>query len=219
MRTVVFDRGGRVLLDRHARGSGTTELPAGTAQAVLVGTGPVAARATAGVEPDTTLLAVGPRSFLAPGCVVTAGTPLASVVRALDAVPGAELFEGTRRVDVSFGKTAKAATLVIRVVPVVERPGPAERQVRWRAIGATLGIWSPSSAPTGSRSRCGARRTPWRLEVDLGPEWRLDGIALVPGSAKPLVAQLRRGGGRDLVDDAIAPATGLVTKVNVEARA
>ena len=151
---------------------------------------------------------------------MTAGTPLASVVRALDAVPGAELFEGTRRVDVSFGKTAKAATLVIRVVPVVERPGPAERQVRWRAIGATLRDLVPVVGPDRVTLTMAAHaESPWRLEVDLGPEWRLDGIALVPGSAKPLVAQLRRGGGRDLVDDAIAPATGLVTKVNVEARA
>ena len=135
-------------------------------------------------------------------------------------MPGAELFAGSRRVDVTFRAIVKAATLVIRVVPVVERPGPADRQVRWRAIGATLRDLVPVVGPDRVSLTMAVRADgPWRLEVDLGPEWRLDGIAVVPGGTEPLVAQLRRGRGRDLVDDAIAPATGLVTKVNVEARA
>jgi hypothetical protein len=219
VRTIAFDRGGGVLLDRHARGAGALELPAGTAQAVLVGTARAGASTAAGVERDTTLLAVSPRSFLAPGCVVTTRTPLRTAVRALDGMPGAELFAGARRVDVEFRGIDKAAALVIRVVPVVERPGPAERQVRWRAIGATLRDLVPVVGPDRVTLTMAAHSNgPWRLEIDLGPEWRLDGIALVPSGTERLVAQLRRGGGRDLVDDAIAPANGLVTTVKVEAR-
>ncbi|MCV7221236.1 DUF6603 domain-containing protein [Mycolicibacterium elephantis] len=219
VRTVAFDGGGGVLLDRHARGGGALKLPAGTTTAVLVGTGSAAAHATAGVDSDTTLLAVSPRSFVAPGCVVTTRTPLHTVVHALDGMPGAELFAGARSVDVAFRATKKAAVLVIRVVPLVERPGPAERQVRWRAIGARLRDLVPVvGADAVSLTMAVTADRAWRLEVDLGPEWRLDGIAVVPGGTDRLVAELRRGAGRDLVDDAIAPPDGL-TKVNVEARA
>ncbi|MDA4107835.1 DUF6603 domain-containing protein [Mycolicibacterium holsaticum] len=220
VRTVAFDRAGGVVLDRHARGAGSLKLPASTATVAFIGSGSAAAPATAGVEPDTALLAVNPRSFLAPGCVVTTRTPLHTAVRALDGMPGAELFAGARSVDVSFQALKKAAALIIRVVPVVERPGPAERQVRWRAIGARLRDLVPVvGADAVSLTMAVAADRAWRLEIDLGPEWRLDGIAVVPGGTEALVAQLRRGGGRDLVDDAIAPPSELVTKVNVEARA
>lgn len=219
VRTVAFDRSGDVILDRHARGAGTVKLPRGTARTLLLGAGPAAARMSAGVTRDTTLLAVDARSFVAPGAVVTSRTPMRSEIHALDALPGAELFAASRCLDIRFGATPRAAVLVLRVVPEVTEPGPAEEQVRWRAVGAHLRDLVPVIGPDlVTLTMAVAADSGWRLEVDLGPEWRLDGVAVLPGSVKQTVTQARSGQQMELVDDAIAPIGAAVTKVNVEAR-
>lgn len=220
LRTVVFDHDGAVLLDRHARGSGELPLPVGAATAVLIGTGSAPAYSTAGIEPDTTLLATGPRSFLAPDCVVRSLTPLPVQVRALDSLPGAAVFAGSRRLELSFRAVKKSAALVIRVTAAVAQPGPVQQQLRWRAVGATLRDLIPVVGPDNVTLTMAVHTEhPWWLDIDLGPDWLLDGVALVPGGTERLRTELRRGAHRGLVDDAMAPADKNVTKVTVEARA
>lgn len=219
VRTVAFDSDGAVLLDRHARGAGALTLPPATATTVLIGAGRAAAPAAAGIEPDTTLLAVGPRTFLAPGCVVRTLTPLPTPVDALDSAPGATLLGGSRRLTISFGPVKKTAVLVIRVIPTVEKPESVQRQLRWRAVGATLRDLVPVVGPDlASLTMAVHADGPWQLDIDLGPQWQLDGIALVPGGTDRLRAEIRRGGGRGLVDDSIPPDSRADTKVTVEAR-
>jgi hypothetical protein len=62
--------------------------------------------------------------------------------------------------------------------------------------------------------------SPWSVTVDVGPEWRLDGIVFVPRAARLVVADLLRNSNWDLVDDSmpVHPRT-LATSVSLEATA
>jgi hypothetical protein len=61
---------------------------------------------------------------------------------------------------------------------------------------------------------------PWSVTVDVGPEWRLDGIVFVPRAVRLVIADLLRDGNWDLVDDSmpVHPRT-LATSVSLEATA
>ena len=61
---------------------------------------------------------------------------------------------------------------------------------------------------------------PWSVTVDVGPEWRLDGIVFVPRSARLVIADLQRRGNWDLVDDTMpVHPRSLSTSVSLEATA
>lgn len=110
--------------------------------------------------------------------------------------------------------------MVITVVPTLEHPGPAAEQVRWVARGATFGSFVPVVA-AGRVAFVMPVRAPerWVLTVDLGPDWRLGGVAYVPRTRDSVVESLRTSADWDLVDDAMPPlgaAEGLRTRADVE---
>jgi hypothetical protein len=220
VRTVALDRGGRVLLDRHERGGGALKIAPGAARIAMVGTGAAGPGGPSGVERSTTLAAISPRAFLAPGCVITTRAGLGVPVHPLDGVPGAVLFARANHVRLTFRESrARAATLVIRLAPLVEKPGPVDKRVRWRAVGARLrDLDTVIGAERVALTMSVVANTAWDLEIDLGPEWRLDGVAVTPRRPEALRADLRRGGQRPLVDDALPPppAARPVTKASLE---
>jgi hypothetical protein len=59
---------------------------------------------------------------------------------------------------------------------------------------------------------------PWSVTLDVGPEWRLDGVVFLPRAARLVIADLQRSRVWDLVDDAMPPpARSLSTSVTLEA--
>ena len=223
VRVVALDRGGNVLVDSYTKGKGAHDLPRGTGRLVTVGAGAAPAPSTWGVERDTTLLAITRGVFLAPGCVVSSLTPLGRDIRPLDGLPGATLFEACARIRLDVGQaTDERRALVIRVVPLVDRPDPASEQVRWRATGALLRDLAPVVSPDGATFVMAVQSEgAWSLDIDLGPQWQLDAVAVVPRTAREVVADLRQGSRGPLIDDAVPPppARKNATKVGVQVRA
>lgn len=221
LRVVLLNRSGTVVHDAYERGTTAVKLARGVARALLVGEGLAAAPTALGVERETVLLATTSRQFLAPGCVVSVLSAFDVDVEPLDSLPGAELFEFGSTFRVEFAAPAREeGTLVLKVTPTVERPGPAAEQVRWLGAGAQF----RSLAPVVSAGRVAlvmAVRAPaaWSVDVDLGPEWRLDGVVFLPRTSREVVADLRRNATWDLVDDAMPPhRRGLATSARVEVR-
>ena len=59
---------------------------------------------------------------------------------------------------------------------------------------------------------------PWSVTVDVGPEWRIDGIVFVPRTARVVTADLQRDPRWDLVDDSMpVHPRSLATSVSLEA--
>ncbi len=222
VRTIVLDAGGHVVSDRHRRGKAAVPLGPRTATVLLIGAGTTPAPTVAGLEPETTLLALRPGLYAGPGCVVRTPASADLTVRATDSLPGAEVFATAQHLWLSMAVAfPKEGTLVLRVVPTVERPGSAAEQVRWRTSDAVLRGLTPVVA-SGRVAFVMGLRAPgaWELEVDLGPDWRLAGVAAVPRAARTVVAELSRRGEWDLVDDAIPDhPRSLTSEIRLEARA
>jgi hypothetical protein len=219
-RAVVFSRGGAVLSDAYTRGASTLRLPRGASQALVIGEGLVEAPSTAGIERESILLVAGRGQFVGHGCVATVSTPFDLEVQAMDSLPGAELFEYARTMRVSFASAARQdGTFVLKLTPAVERPGPAAEQVRWLGEGAQFRGMTPVVAPGRVALVMAVRApAPWSVTVDVGPEWRLDGVVFVPRASRLVIADLQRSRAWDLVDDAMPPqAHRLFTSVTLEA--
>jgi hypothetical protein len=221
-RAIVFDRGGAVVLDTYARGPSALKLPRGAAQAVLIGEGVLPAPTTLGIERESILLAVGSRRFVGHGCVAAVSSYFDLDVKPMDSLPGAELFEHAATLSVSFASAAREeGAFVLKLTPAVERPGPAAEQVRWLGEGAQFRSMTPVVAAGRVALVMSVRApSPWSVTVDVGPEWRLDGVVFVPRAARLVVADLQRNANWDLVDDAmpVHPRT-LSTSVSLEATA
>lgn len=219
-RTLVFSRGGSVVLDTYARGASTIKLPRGAAKALLIGEGALSAPTTAGIERESVLLAVGSRQFAGHGCVVVVTSRFDLNVSPMDSLPGAEIFEHASTLRVKFANGAREeGTFVLKVSPTVERPAPAVEQVRWLAEGAQFRSMTPVVA-AGRMALVMAVRAPgpWAVTVDVGPEWRVDGIVFVPRAARVVVADLHRDDRWDLVDDSMpVHPRSLTTSVSLEA--
>jgi hypothetical protein len=222
VRVVLLSRSGSVVHDGYERGTAALKVPRGVATALLIGEGMAAAPTTLGVERETILLAAGSRQFLGHGCVVRVLSSFDVNVQALDSLPGAELFDFGTTFRVAFPSPGRdEGTLVLKVSPTVERPGPAAEQVRWLGAGAQFRSLVPVIG-AGRVALVMAVRAPaaWSVDVDLGPEWRLDGVVLVPRASRLVVADLDRNANWDLVDDAMPPVRrGLSTSVSVEVKA
>ena len=143
-------------------------------------------------------------------------------VKPMDSLPGAELFEHATTLRVSFANPARdEGSFILKLTPAVERPAPAAEQVRWLAEGAQFRTMTPVVA-AGRVALVMAVRAPapWSVTVDVGPEWRLDGIVFVPRVSRLVIADLQRGGNWDLVDDAMpVHPRSLSTSVSLEATA
>ena len=219
-RAILFDRGGAVLLDTYTRGTTALKLPRGSAQALLVGEGNATAPATAGIERESVLLAAGSRQFVGHGCVAAVSSYFDFDVKPMDSLPGADLFEHATTLRVSFASAAREeGTFVLKVAPAVDRPGPAAEQVRWLGEGAQFRNLTPVVAPGRVALVMSVRApSPWSVTVDVGPEWRLEGIVFVPRPARLVIAGLQRDASWDLVDDSMpVHAKSLSTSVSLEA--
>jgi Family of unknown function (DUF6603) len=221
-RTIVFDRGGAVVLDTYTRGTSALKLPRGAARALVIGEGVATAPTTLGIERESIVLAVGSRQFAGHGCVASVSSYFDLDVNPMDSLPGAELFEHAATLRVSFANAAREeGAFILKLTPAVERPGPAAEQVRWMGEGAQLRSMTPVVAAGRVALVMSVRApAPWSVTVDVGPEWRLDGIVFVPRAARLVIADLLRDSNWDLVDDSmpVHPRT-LATSVSLEATA
>jgi len=116
---------------------------------------------------------------------------------------------------------SNSGAFVLKLTPTVERPAPAAEQVRWLGEGAQFRSMTPVvSAGRVALVMAVRAPAPWSVTVDVGPEWRLDGIVFVPRAARLVVADLIRGGSWDLVDDSMpVHPRSLSTSVSLEATA
>src|SRR5262245_47258871 len=221
-RAIVFDRGGAVVLDTYASGTAALKLPRGASQALLIGEGVVPAPITLGIERESILLAVGSRQFVGHGCVAAVSSSFDLNVRPMDSLPGAELFERASTLRVSFANAVREeGAFVLKLTPAVARPGPAAEQVRWLGEGAQFRSMTPVVGAGRVALVMSVRApSPWSVTVDVGPEWKLDGIVFVPRAPRLVVTDLQRSDDWDLVDDAmpVTPKT-LSTSVILEATA
>lgn len=218
-RAVVFDRSGAVVADTTTRGSAALKLPPGAARAVLIGEGRSNELTAIGVERESILLAVGSRQFVGHGCVIGVCSGFDLNVSPMDSLPGSELFEHASMLHVSFASGVRqGGALVLKLVPAVDRPGPAAEQVRWMSEDASLKSLIPVVAPGRAAFVMTARATSaWSVTVDIGPEWKFDGIVFVPRSARLVAADMQRDPNWDLVDDAMpVDRRNLVTSVSLE---
>jgi hypothetical protein len=221
-RAIVFDRGGSVVLDSYVRGTSALKLPRGAARALLIGEGMTTSPTTVGIERESILLAAGSRQFVGHGCVASVSSYFDLDVKAMDSLPGAELFDYAATLRVSFANPAREeGAFILKLTPAVDRPGPAAEQVRWMGEGAVFRSMTPVVAAGRVALVMSVRApAPWSVTVDVGPEWRLDGIVFVPRAVRLVIADLLRDGNWDLVDDSmpVHPRT-LATSVSLEATA
>jgi len=221
-RTLVFNRGGSLLSDSYVRGTSAIKLPGGATHVLVIGEGNTPMPSTVGIERESIVLAVGPRQFVGQGCVASITSYCDLDVRSMDSLPGAELFEHATTLRVAFASAVREeGTFVLKLVPTVEQPGPAAEQVRWLSEGAQF----RSLVPVISAGRVALvmsvrASNPWSVDLDFGPEWQLDGVAVVLRSARLVAADLQRNANWDLVDDAMpVHRRTLSTSVSLEATA
>src|SRR5690606_28740854 len=121
------------------------ELPIRLVRSVPAATVAVAPRQIAvaseavGIDPNTTLTAVSPRSFAARGCVFQALTTFPDPVNSLDTLTGEELLEEVPTFRIHFPAVLANGTVVLCCEAVCPEAGPAVDQIRWLSIDAALG--------------------------------------------------------------------------------
>jgi hypothetical protein len=200
-----------------------TALPARSAYLILIGEGHDAAVATGasavaqenlGIEHDTSLLAVGARIFAGHGCVVRAMSPLSEPITLLDTMSGYELFQSGCLFRVHFAVPRVGWTLIIHVRSIVPDPGSAVDQVRWLSQGATLSdLHIVIGAGRVAFVMAVEAQGRWAIDIDLGKNWRLAGVAVCHGSTAELSATLRSQPEWDFVDDRLEPQAASVSSL------
>jgi hypothetical protein len=227
LRTLFFGPAGELLEDRYTVGAQTSaSTPAGTRQMLFLHQGtlnpiilphppviiavlpPPGIAENIGIESDTVVVSLGPKSFAGHGCVLRTGAPLRSAPGLFDTLPGAQLLASVTQFTMHFPLVQKAATLVLIVEPITVTPGPALDQVRWAAFNATLTGLSTVVSPDGTAFLSTVdTTTPWQLQCDLGPDWRIASVVVTTVSAREMMTQLRVAQTWDLIDDRVQTGT------------
>jgi hypothetical protein len=221
VRAIFLNAVGEPMQDRFVVGSANVALPAGARRAVLVGEGPLAGAPASlgalGIEPRTMLLALGGNTFAGHGCVLQTGTPVRKTLASLGSLPGADILSGARSIGMLFPPTSPASALLITIAPAVAQPAPAPGQVRWRSLDARLaGLKTVAGADHAAFVMDVAATQPWRLDIEVGRDWRLVSVALCGGTAADLAADLDRRADWNFVDDRmLQPAAPMSTKVTL----
>jgi hypothetical protein len=116
-----------------------------------------------------------------------------------------------------FPPTSPASALLITIAPAVAQPAPAPGQVRWRSLDARLaGLKTVAGADHAAFVMDVAATQPWRLDIEVGRDWRLVSVALCGGTAADLAADLDRRADWNFVDDRmLQPAAPMSTKVTL----
>ena len=194
VRTIYLVGDDGLLSDAYVTGSQSMKIPTRARRVVLIGEGlepavsPVGARRAVsmtqeavGIEQDSIVLALGRRTFAAHGCIVESRVPLAVQAEPLDSVPGLELLDTATNFRLHFPVTPRGWSLLLVVRPNADDPGSALNEVRWVSLDAKLGKLE---------TVIGIEKTafimpvlavaPWKLDVDLGPNWRMTNLVVLP---------------------------------------
>lgn len=218
LRALFFAGGQEFLEDRYLTAGQSLAMPAGTREVLFLHQGtlspirlsaagtllPSGIAESVGVESDSLAHALGAKTFAAHGCVVQTSIPLLTGATAFDTLSGARLLRSLSSFRVAFPMVQAGSTLVMIVEPVVTAPGSALSQVRWTANNATLGDLSTVVSPGRTAFLCSVvSSAPWRLEVDLGKDWRVTSVVVTPTSARELTTQFAASSEWSMVDDRV----------------
>lgn len=170
-----------------------------------------------GVEADTPLVPLGPRTFAGHGCVVQTGAEPEPAPEMLEVIDGETLLSQTSSCTFSFPQVQSNATLVIVVEEVSDKAEDALDQVRWVAYHALLSDMITVITPDRTAFvMTVAASGNWTLEVDLGPDFRLGAVVVSPTSVRTMVTQLRQSLDWELIDDSIQTANSTDIQVTLE---
>jgi hypothetical protein len=205
VRSIFLGGGGKPLADRRHQGASHVAIPAGARRLVLIGEEPGQPTGAMGIERSTLALALEGQSFAAAGCVIDVHSLLPTVPPPLSALTGEELLRAARHLVAHFPALAVgAAVAFVRVVSPTA--APASEQVRWRARDATLG---PVHAVTRGTQVAVivpvAAAGDWTLEVDIGRDYRLDGLVALDHTADALARELAVAPSWTLLDGQWSP--------------
>lgn len=228
VRAIAVGRFDELLADVYIAPNQSADFPVTSRRIVVVGEGiwsaistgaPARPLQSCGVEQKSNLLAINPRLFAGMGCLVQVYHALPWTPRRLDTIAACDVLANTRSARLLFPAPPGGWCLEITVRSQVAAPATATDQVRWKATRATLaGLITVVDAGRVAFLMTPKARGPWSLDVNLGPEWRLEGVALCDEPATDLAARLRTQQNWDCVDDRLeeSPA-GTRAEVTLEA--
>jgi len=221
VRAIFMTAFGEPLSDQFIVGNQTAALPPRTRNVLLLGEGMLAGApaslGSVGVEPATSLYAIGPKEYAGYGCVLRCNTPLLKVIAPGTTLTGRNVLPAASSVSFLF-PSASAATLLITVTPNTPAPAPASTQVRWRATGAALGSLSSAASQYYGALAMSAQSTgPWTLDIDLTTDWRLAGVVVCNQPIAAVLSRLQTSTDWSFIDDRfVQPPSPLSTTVTVE---
>lgn len=219
VRGIFLDAYGKPVADLYLPANHSSPLPPRSRSVVFFGEGPAAPvglpRATRGsaapvprpveaigVELESILTALSPRAFAARGCVVALLTPYSEPVRLFDSLTGFDLLPQIPILRVHFPPVPKDGTLVLHFECLGGEAGAAIDQIRWRTLDAALGSLRTVVQPDRvAFTTTAVADEPWLVEVDLGPAWRLSGIAWRPQAQRETLDWLGSSASWDMTDD------------------
>jgi hypothetical protein len=189
---------------------------------LLVGEGTLAGAPASlgntGVEPGTSLYAIGPKDFAGYGCVARSNAPLLKAITPGHTLTGADILPASGHFTFYFPPATKGSSLLITVTPAVANPAPVASQVRWRGTGATLsGLNAAASQHNGALLMDAQGAGSWSLDIDLTAEWRLAGVVVCTQSSAVVLAQLQSSTDCTFIDDRfVPPPSPMSTTVTLE---
>jgi len=221
VRAVFLTGFGEALTDQYFTGNQKVALPPRARRLLVVGegslTGAPASLGSVGVEPDSSLFAISRSEFAGYGCVVQTRTAILKPFRAGDTLAGSDVLKGSTSFGVLFPAPPKASALLITVAPAVDKPAAAPTQIRWRALNATLaGLSTAASSERAAFVMTVQADGAWRLDIDLGTDWRLASVVLCDITVSDVLSGLA-GTDWSFVDDRfVEPAAPTTTTVTLE---
>lgn len=163
---------------------------------------PARAVEAVGVDQDAMLIALSPRSFAGHGCVIEALSAYPEPIEPLDGLNGFDLLRAVPTLRIHFPAVAANGTLVLCCESLVGEAGVAVDQIRWRTLDAELATLRTVTRPERvALTMAVTADEPWVLEVDLGVDWRLCGVAWRPQNQTETLDWLVTSASWDMTDD------------------
>jgi hypothetical protein len=221
VRAIFMTAFGEPLADRYITGPQTVPLPPRSRNVLLIGEGMLAAAPASlgniGVEPGSSLYAIGHREFAGHGCVLRTNAPALQKIDAGDTLAGRDILPNSNSFSVYFAQAPQGAAVFIAVTPAVANPASAPSQVRWRGIGGTLtNLRTAATTDRAAFVMDVQSAGPWTLDIDLDTDWKLDSVVVCVSGADVLT-QLRDSAKWKFVDDGfVAPPAPMSTTVTME---
>jgi hypothetical protein len=222
VRAVFMTAFGETVADQFVTGSQTVPLPPRSRNVLLVGEGVLAGAPASlgnlGVEPGTSLYAIGSKDFAGYGCVARSNAPLLQAIAPGQTLTGADILPASGHFTFYFPPAPKGSSLLITMIPALANAAPVASQVRWRATGATLsGLNTAASQRNGALLMDAQSTVPWSLDIDLTVEWRLAGVVVCTQSSADVLAHLQTNSNWTFIDDHfLPPPSPMSTTVTLE---